>query len=114
MITYETRRASLAALEPKGRKAAIMEELKRGDGTALEIMRRMGFSDPNAVRPRLNELDRAGFVFQVGKKKDPITHVEGVIYSLENKKTPASAGAECKGTKENIHCNDTAEGGECQ
>ena len=97
MITHETRRASLAALEPKGRKAAILDELKRGDGTALEIMRRMGFSDPNAVRPRLNELDRAGFIFQGGKKKDPVTHVEGVVYSLENKKTPASAGTEGKG-----------------
>ena len=114
MNTYKTRRASLAALEPKGRKAAILDELKRGDGTALEIMRRMGFSDPNAVRPRLNELDRAGFIFRVGKKKDPVTHVEGVVYSLENKKTPASSGTECKGTKENIHCNDTSKGGECQ
>ena len=62
--------------------------LERGDGTALEIMRRMGFTDPNRVRPRLNELDRAGYIFQVGKRRDPYTGVEGVIYS---KKSPARA-----------------------
>ena len=56
-ITHETRRESYEQLDPSGRKAAILAELERGDGTALEIMRRMGFTDPNRVRPRLNELD---------------------------------------------------------
>lgn len=87
-ITHETRRESYEQLDPSGRKAAILAELERGDGTALEIMRRMGFTDPNRVRPRLNELDRAGYIFQVGKRRDPYTGVEGVIYS---KKSPARA-----------------------
>ena len=99
-ITHETRRESLAQLDPSGRKAAIVAELERGDGTALEIMRRMGFTDPNRVRPRLNELDRAGYIFQVGKRRDPYTGVEGVIYS---KKAPAGVtttnrGADQKST----------------
>ena len=42
-ITHETRRESYEQLDPSGRKAAILAELERGDGTALEIMRRMGF-----------------------------------------------------------------------
>ena len=75
-----------------------MAELERGDGTALEIMRRMGFTDPNRVRPRLNELDRAGYIFQVGKRRDPYTGVEGVIYS---KKAPASAGTDNRGAGKN-------------
>lgn len=79
-ITHETRRESFEQLDPSGRKAAILTELERGDGTALEIMRRMGFTDPNRVRPRLNELDRAGYIFQIGKRRDPYTGVEGVIY----------------------------------
>lgn len=87
-ITHETRRESFEQLDPSGRKAAILAELERGDGTALEIMRRMGFTDPNRVRPRLNELDRAGYIFQVGKRADPITGVNGVVYS---KKCPARA-----------------------
>ena len=99
-ITHETRRESYEQLEPSGRKAAIQAELERGDGTALEIMRRMGFRDPNRVRPRLNELDRAGYIFQVGKRRDPYTGVEGVIYS---KKAPAGVtttnrGADKKST----------------
>ena len=46
-ITHETRRESFEQLDPSGRKAAILAELERGDGTALEIMRRMGFTDPS-------------------------------------------------------------------
>lgn len=97
-ITHETRRESFEQLDPSGRKAAILAELERGDGTALEIMRRMGFTDPNRVRPRLNELDRAGYIFQVGKRRDPYTGVEGVIYS---KKCPARATNTDKATKKN-------------
>ena len=99
-ITHDTRRESYEQLDPSGRKAAILAELERGDGTALEIMRRMGFTDPNRVRPRLNELGRAGYIFQVGKRRDPYTGVEGVIYS---KKAPAGVtttnrGADKKST----------------
>lgn len=54
--------------------------------------------DPNRVRPRLNELDRAGYIFQVGKRRDPYTGVEGVIYS---KKAPASAGTDNRGAGKN-------------
>lgn len=97
-ITHETRRESFEQLDPSGRKAAILAELERGDGTALEIMRRMGFTDPNRVRPRLNELDRAGYIFQVGKRADPITGVNGVIYS---KKCPARATNTDKATEKN-------------
>lgn len=83
MYTHKTRLESLKKLEPRTRSEEILQELaERGDGTALEIMRRMGFSDPNAVRPRLHELDVHGRVFQVVKRKDPVTGVGGVVYSL--------------------------------
>ena len=64
-ITHDTRRESYEQLDPSGRKAAI-----------------------------LAELERAGYIFQVGKRADPITGVNGVIYS---KKAPASAGTDNRG-----------------
>lgn len=42
----------------------------------------------------LESHDRAGYIFQVGKRRDPYTGVEGVIYS---KKAPASAGTDNRG-----------------
>ena len=68
-ITHETRRESFEQLDPSGRKAAI-----------------------------LAELDRAGYIFQVGKRRDPYTGVEGVIYS---KKCPARATNTDKATEKN-------------
>lgn len=46
----------------------------------------------------LNSLTRAGYIFQVGKRRDPYTGVEGVIYS---KKAPASAGTDNRGAGKN-------------
>ena len=40
----------------------------------------------------------AGYIFQVGKRADPITGVNGVIYS---KKAPASAGTDNRGAGKN-------------
>ena len=33
------------------------------DLTAFEICHKLGFSDPNRVRPRINELFKSGFIF---------------------------------------------------
>lgn len=110
-ITHETRRESFEQLDPSGRKAAILAELERGDGTALEIMRRMGFTDPNRVRPRLNELDRAGYIFQVGKRADPITGVNGVIYS---KKPLHPLARITEAQTKNLHLKNTTKRETCQ
>jgi len=49
----------------KTRKKIIINLLKKHpDGlTAQEIKAKLGFTDPNMVRPRLTELSRDGFVF---------------------------------------------------
>lgn len=46
----------------------------------------------------LESHDRAGYIFQVGKRRDPYTGVEGVIYS---KKCPARATNTDKATEKN-------------
>ena len=42
-------------------------------GTDREIMLGCGFREPNQVRPRITELIKQGYVYQIGKKYDPIT-----------------------------------------
>jgi len=51
-----------------GRKALIYELLSETN-TALtdrEVMKRLGYSDPNAVRPRITELIKKGFLEESG------------------------------------------------
>lgn len=56
------------------RAAAILHEIREnGKGTDREIMRRMGFTDPNAVRPRITELVDAKLLEEVGETTCPIT-----------------------------------------
>lgn len=46
----------------------------RGPFTDRQIMERMGFSEPNAVRPRITELIEKGFLEECGKVECMITH----------------------------------------
>lgn len=39
-----------------GRRKLILDEFKKAPGTDSEIMQRLGFKDPNKVRPRRKEL----------------------------------------------------------
>ena len=41
--------------------------------TDREIMRSLGFSDPNSVRPRITELIDAGIITEAGNTKDELT-----------------------------------------
>jgi predicted HTH transcriptional regulator len=53
-----------------GRKALIYELLSETN-TALtdrEVMKRLGYSDPNAVRPRITELIKRGLIEEFGSK----------------------------------------------
>lgn len=45
----------------------------RGAMTDRQVMEAMGFTDPNAVRPRITELKDRFWVIEVGRVKDPIT-----------------------------------------
>jgi predicted HTH transcriptional regulator len=45
----------------------------QGSGTDRQIMRRLGFIEPNSVRPRISELIEAGQLLEVGSTKDSVT-----------------------------------------
>lgn len=46
---------------------------QHGPHTDREVMRGMGFSEPNAVRPRITELIDAGKLMEVGGIRCPVT-----------------------------------------
>lgn len=72
-ITEETRREGHEAIDKAKRQAMILGCLHGRKMTARQIAYELGFSDLNAVKPRLTELRKAGRVKAVGKQKDPLT-----------------------------------------
>ena len=50
-------------------------------GTARDIANKLGYTDLNAVRPRLTELKRKGIIHEIGKVKETRTPV--AIYALK-------------------------------
>jgi hypothetical protein len=68
-ITEETRQASYIT-RPTARKEAVLEALGDETLTARQVMQRLGYTDPNMVRPRLTELMDAGEVEVCGKALD--------------------------------------------
>ncbi len=70
-VTYETRREAYERVEPKSIRMKITRLLTdEGAMTSSEIMDRMGFTNPNTVRPRLTELKADGVIQAVGKRKN--------------------------------------------
>lgn len=60
-----------------GRRAQVLDFLRHhGPATDRQIMRGLGFSDPNAVRPRITELLDMGLITQAGTTTDPTTHMQ--------------------------------------
>lgn len=59
------------------RELLILDLLREGRNRAgltdREVMLALGFSDMNAVRPRLTELVAEGLVNEIGSKDDPVT-----------------------------------------
>lgn len=56
------------------RAMAILAEIRiNGGGTDRQIMQRMGFFDPNCVRPRITELIDAGLLQEVANIECKIT-----------------------------------------
>lgn len=56
------------------RAEAILEWIRQhGPKTDREVMQGMGFSEPNAVRPRITELIDAGKLMEVCSRRDPTT-----------------------------------------
>lgn len=70
--TVETRRESNKATDRITRYALILENWD-GLMTAREIGRKLGYSDLNAVKPRITELAQMGQLVEAGKKFDTVT-----------------------------------------
>ena len=72
--SVEALRAGLDAGVIAGRAAAVAAWLAaHGPATDREVMAGLGFSDPNAVRPRITELVAAGVLVEDGEVLDPVT-----------------------------------------
>lgn len=71
-ITKETRREAYET-RPVTRQEAILLALGDKELTARQIADALGFTDLNAVRPRLTELMDAGKVETCGKRRDSVT-----------------------------------------
>lgn len=70
-ITSETRRESYESVQerlPRMQERILSVLKERGAMTAEEIMREIGTSNPNCVRPRLTELSRKGRIRASEKK----------------------------------------------
>ena len=72
VITSDCRAESLKKLDKRSRAVNILGVLTE-PMTARDVAYKLGYSNLNAVKPRLTELRDAGIVEVVGKKKDPVT-----------------------------------------
>ena len=50
--------------------------------TAYEVARKLGYQDPNKVRPRINELVKAGRIISVGLRPCRITKNTANIWAI--------------------------------
>ena len=84
-ITETTRREGLnhARKRLTPRAMLIIGELRSGPMTAAELAEKLGFSDLNAVKPRLHELKSMGIVRVVGKRPNRRSGVNNAVYELE-------------------------------
>lgn len=81
-ITQETRRESYEQINPTARYALILGVLRGKQMTAREIAYKLGFSDLNAVKPRLTELHQRGRVKVSGKRVDDVTKKKVAVYEV--------------------------------
>lgn len=85
-IAHSAQIDSLHALgsEREKRYALILDYLRRhGSSTSREIAYGLGFSDLNAVKPRLTELKENGRVRVTGTKLDIVTERRVSVWELE-------------------------------
>ena len=89
-ILAETRAAGLCEARRKltPRQTMIIEALRGGPMTAPEVADKLGFSDLNAVKPRLHELMEAEIVRTIGRRRSTRSRVPNTIYMLTEKAAP--------------------------
>ncbi|OLR66890.1 hypothetical protein [Intestinimonas butyriciproducens] len=51
--------------------------------TAAEVADKLGFGDLNAVRPRLNELEKMEIVHVIDKRINPHSGINNAVYALK-------------------------------
>lgn len=76
MIHANSMEAFTAEQDKLGRRAReILDHLNtNGAKTDREVMNDLGYSEPNAVRPRITELVRKGLARECGKERCPVTN----------------------------------------
>lgn len=84
-ITKQTRRESYIS-RPVTRAADILEFMSDKEYTARQIAYGMGFTDLNAVKPRLTELKAAGLVEVTGKAYDEMTKRKVAVWKAAERK----------------------------
>lgn len=84
-ITDETRREGHASVNKTARYALVLGVLRGNEMTAREIAGNLGFTDLNAVKPRLTEPKRSGAVAVTGKRKDKVTGVHVAVYAVKER-----------------------------
>ena len=84
-ITQETRREAYYESRdtaPTRRRILFSALKKYGPQTADELMDRLGYTDPNAVRPRLTELKEDGLIETVGRRKSSRTGKNTAVWQV--------------------------------
>jgi predicted ArsR family transcriptional regulator len=79
MLTHETRLESFILTDKPKRRAEILSALTK-PMTARQLAYKLGYSDLNAVKPRLTELMRDNKVKAVDKVKDGLTGRTVAVY----------------------------------
>ena len=74
--------------EKKGRIGKRQEEVLNylrsvKSATAREIMIGLGYTEPNQVRPRLNELKEYNYIHEIGSKRDEFTGKTVAIFGIK-------------------------------
>ena len=81
IITKQTRQEGYEN-RPVKRSKQILDVLGGREMTAREIAEELGYTDLNAVKPRLTELKELGRVEVVGKRKDHVTNINVAVWRI--------------------------------
>ena len=102
-ITAETRRAAHEEIKPQKepRQQQIMEAItEHGPMTVDELMNRLGYYDPNQVRPRLTELKQDGALCVIGKRLSLRSGRTVAVWATNEQKRTAPGAANTEGGKQ--------------
>lgn len=89
-ISSECRKAAYEQRPVRYQK--ILDFIGDKELTARDVCYGLGYSEPNAVRPRMTELKDAGILIVIGKRKDDVTGVKVSVYKVNKRAT-----APCRG-----------------